>query len=107
MQKPNETSEVKVILDYLERFTKFVCWRQNQGAMKLDTRYIRFSYRDGISDIIGIAPDGRFVAIEVKRPGKKPTPTQAEFLEMIRRQGGIAIVATSLQSVIDQLGDIS
>jgi Ni,Fe-hydrogenase III small subunit len=37
-------------------------------------------------------PSGRMVAIEVKRPGCKPTPEQVAFLAAIRKNGGIAIV---------------
>jgi len=46
---------------------------------------------------------GRFVAIETKRPGGKPSPEQLEFLEEVRRHGGIACIASSVQDVIDAL----
>ncbi len=46
---------------------------------------------------------GRALAIEVKRPGKEPTPRQAEFLERWRRAGGIAFWATSKAEAIAKL----
>jgi hypothetical protein len=53
----------------------------------------------GSSDIIGVAKDGRMIAIECKRPGKKPTPEQEFFLNEVKRRGGIAFVATSYEEV--------
>lgn len=46
---------------------------------------------------------GRFVAIEVKQPGKNPTPLQALKMEKISAAGGIAFVACSVSDVIDAL----
>jgi hypothetical protein len=58
----------------------------------------------GTSDILGVARDGRFIAIEVKRPpvvrdgrtitaGGTPTEEQLAFLAEVWRRGGIAGVA--------------
>ncbi len=44
----------------------------------------------GVSDIIGQLRDGRFFAMEVKRPGEKPTPEQAEFLALVADAGGVS-----------------
>lgn len=44
----------------------------------------------GVSDIIGQLRDGRFFALEVKRPGEKPTEEQAAFLSMVEGAGGVA-----------------
>lgn len=46
----------------------------------------------------------RFLAIEVKRPGEKPTPDQAAFLEAVQAAGGIGIVATCVDDVASALG---
>ena len=43
-----------------------------------------------------------FIAIEVKRPGKKPTPIQERRMEEVRKAGGIAIWGTA-EKVIDEL----
>ncbi len=37
--------------------------------------------------------------IEVKLPGKNPTPEQAEFIEHANKTGAIAIVARSLEDI--------
>jgi hypothetical protein len=46
----------------------------------------------------------RFLAVEVKRPGESLRPAQAAFLESVRRAGGIAIVAHSVDDVRQGLG---
>jgi VRR-NUC domain-containing protein len=54
----------------------------------------------GVSDLIGcVPPVGRFMAIEVKLPGKKLTRIQEVFLDDIRKAGGVAIMATSVDDV--------
>lgn len=52
----------------------------------------------GSADLIGIW-NGRFVAIEVKQPGKYPRKKQKRFLEVVRKLGGIAGVARSVEDV--------
>ena len=82
-----------------------ISWRNNTGALKdKDGRLIRYGLCSGSSAIIGIMPDGRFLAIEVKKPGKKPTPEQLNFIEAIRRHGGIAGVVHSPEELADLLG---
>lgn len=44
---------------------------------------------------------GRFVAIELKMPGKKPTKIQDVQLRRIIAAGGRAVVATTLDDVIN------
>jgi hypothetical protein len=42
---------------------------------------------------------GRFLAIEVKRPGGKATPEQQQFIDTINQAGGLAFVARSVEEV--------
>ena len=82
-----------------------ISWRNNTGALKdKDGRLIRYGLCPGSSDIIGIMPDGRFLAIEVKKPGKNPTPEQLNFIEAVRRHGGIASVVHSPEDLAGLLG---
>lgn len=46
----------------------------------------------GISDRIAVLPNGKFLAIECKAPGKKPTKLQEEFLRGVAKNNGIALV---------------
>lgn len=101
---PLEKDIQKSILDYLE-LRHVPHWRANTGAAWLPGRggkpqLVRFGFR-GVSDILGILPpSGRWLAIEVKRPGKEPTADQKWFLTMIRDNGGLVIVAHSVEDVI-------
>ena len=53
---------------------------------------------NGIADIIGCY-NSQYVAIEVKRPGQKPTPIQAVWLNTKKRSGAIIGVAESIDYV--------
>lgn len=61
----------------------------------------------GIPDIIACV-DGRFLAIEVKAPGKlrNTTPLQRMQLDRIALSMGIAMVADNAADVADMLEDI-
>ena len=91
------------IVDYLalENRVKFFI-RINGGCTRKKGFFIWF-YRlfigtrehkgEGVSDIIGQLRDGRFFALEVKRPGELLTNEQAEFLRMVEECGGVSGVA--------------
>ena len=51
----------------------------------------------GVSDLIGWTEGGRFVAVEVKGPRGRVTDEQAAFIELVRRSGGLAGVARSVE----------
>lgn len=56
----------------------------------------------GIADLLGLTREGKFFAIECKRPGNKPTQEQERFLESVRSCGCKAFVATSIDDVMAQ-----
>ncbi len=97
---PLETAVMGQILSYLALKNVYV-WRNNTGAAKFDDRWVKFGH-SGASDILGLAKGGRFLAIEVKRPGdayRKPKTEQIDFLSQIHAFGGLAGVARSLDDV--------
>ena len=49
---------------------------------------------------------GRFVAIEVKQPGKRPTQLQQLKMARIRECGGTAFVACSVDEVKEKLKEM-
>ena len=102
--KQTETQLVKSIRQYLSVYRIFT-WRQNQGGMKREDRFVPFTNITGISDIIGLLPDGRFLAIEAKVDKNKPTPDQWDFINAVRLNKGIAIVAYSLDDVIEVIDE--
>ncbi len=74
-------------------------WRNNSGAYMKDGFFVRYGVASpGGSDLIGFTPiDGRaiFTAIEVKTKTGRVTPEQQNFIDVIRRAGGIAGIARS------------
>lgn len=104
MHPPKESDIQKAILQLLLAKRIFV-WRQNTGTVEVEDRYVSFGAR-GTSDILGIYPGGRFLAIEVKRPKTgKLSPEQVTFLQKVRKNGGIAMVADSVADVERLLAD--
>lgn len=104
MRKELEKDIQKAIIDYL-RLKKYVVFKHHSTGFTASNGEVRtFRYGDrGIADIIGCSPTGRFVAIEVKRKGGKISDDQTYFLDSIRRIGGIAFVAFSLDDAIAQI----
>lgn len=99
---PREQDLLKTCLQWL-LLNGYHVWRQNSGGMKIGKRFVRFSHESGISDIIGWTAVGRFLAIETKRPGQKPTATQQSFLDVLNASGGIGLCVHTLDELIDQL----
>ncbi len=103
---PLEKTIQKNILAALRATPWIYAWRNNVGnARTLDgKRRYRFGLA-GSADITGIlAPDGRRLEIEVKRPGLgQLRPAQVRFGQRILDMGGIYIVATSVEDVFEQL----
>ncbi len=87
------------IISYLN-IAGHYCWRNNSGVMKAEYKGKSRIWRAGLkgsADIIGVSKDGKFIAIEVKRRGKKPNPCQEAFLKEIKNRGGHSGVAYCLE----------
>ena len=94
-------TETQIQAQILEHWCPVVA-RINAGMAQRRGHWIHLT-PEGWSDIIGITRDGRFLAVEVKKPGKTRTPEQIEFQEKIVRAGGVAIVAESLVEVAEKM----
>jgi len=71
-------------------------WRNNTGCLKNQAGIpIKFGLCVGSSDLIGITPDGEFLAVEIKTPTGRATPEQTRFINAVRSRGGIAGIARS------------
>jgi Holliday junction resolvase len=53
----------------------------------------------GLPDLI-VCYQGRFIGVEVKQPGQKPTLRQLYVHRLIEKAGGLVIVATSVDDVL-------
>jgi hypothetical protein len=60
----------------------------------------------GIPDLIGCYK-GRFVGLEVKRPGKPLTQLQAHTLKRIKAAGGVAAVVHSVEEALEALQSVT
>lgn len=70
-----------------------VLWSNAGGVANLrNGRKLRYGLGVGSADLIGIAPDGRFLAVEMKSATGKATPEQRQFLALVARRGGVAIL---------------
>lgn len=90
--------EGKIVNECLIALSEAGClaWRNNTGKLQDKRgRWVKFGLCVGGSDIIGITPDGRFLAIECKTERGKPRQQQLDFIAAVRRQGGVAGVARS------------
>lgn len=104
----------KDILRYLS-LRKIFCWKcKTQGTFDPKTNRFRKNknLKRGVSDILGCLPDGKFLAIEVKRPADphqgieagNTTYEQKLFISDVNKLGGIAFVAEGIDEVVAHLG---
>jgi hypothetical protein len=81
-------------------------WRNNTGCLKNAAGIpIKFGLCVGSSDLIGVTPAGKFIAIEVKTATGRATPEQTRFISAVIAHGGIAGIARSPADAISLLAD--
>lgn len=88
MSVVKEATIVKNICNYLKKLDKCFFWKEH-GGMYGTT---------GLPDII-ICYKGKFLALEVKRPGGKLTKLQEKTIKDIKAAGGKAYIVTSVEEV--------
>lgn len=103
MRAPRESDLVKGCLQLLTA-RRWFCWRINTGALRSGRRLVRFG-NVGQADV-GAVKDGRYLEVECKLPGNKPTPAQEAWGAALRRAGGWYVVACSLAELETDLNYI-
>jgi len=97
------------IMDWL-KLKGWYALRINSGAQfKENSKGKKYMIRlapPGTPDIIACTPKGRFIGIEVKRPGNKPTKLQRETLQRITDCGGVGMWVRSLEELISDLESV-
>lgn len=83
----------KDIINFLEK----------NGFLAIKHNNIGIYARAGVPDILACSNQGKFIGIEVKRPGEKPKPIQQVFLDAINQLNGIAFSAVSVEDVHREL----
>lgn len=83
-------------------------WRQNSGCIHVRGHVYKMTSVPGVSDILGILPDGRFLAIECKREqGGVVSAVQKEFLSNIEKNGGVALVINNPMELNTKLKELT
>ena len=97
-----ESAVLNACLQYLV-ILHIEAWRSNTGAVKAKykngtDRFVRFG-RPGSADIIGLLPNGRFLAVECKSDVGELSKQQHEFRRDIERNHGVYILARSIDDL--------
>lgn len=97
-------SEANILNEVMIALSQAGCliWRNNVGAWKDPSgRVVRYGVGGkGGSDLLGIAPDGRFLAIETKTAKGRVRPEQETFIAAVKRAGGRAGIARSVEDAL-------
>jgi len=86
----------KQIMEYLSR-SGYLAWKNHNIGIKGRT----IGYLKGLPDIFALK-NGRFFVIEVKGKGDKLSIEQENWIAKMTYYGAVAIVAKSLEDVINQ-----
>lgn len=68
-------------------------------------RFLPAGLCKGSADLIGVAPSGAFLAVEVKTARGRTSPEQDKFLLAVNKAGGIGFVARSAEEALQKLND--
>lgn len=98
--KKKERDIEKEILAYLKA-RGVPCWKiKVQGTYDPIKRVRRaHTASAGVSDILGVLPDGTFLAIEVKTPTGVVSEKQLTFLNSVNHSNGLGLIARSVDDV--------
>lgn len=108
---PRESFVQREILRLYGAHPRIRLWRANAGRALVATaagglRSMQVNI-PGCPDLIGwLAPTGRFLGIECKGDRGKLRPEQAAFRDRLEKDGGLYIVARSVEDVDRVLGGI-
>lgn len=87
MPEPLEAARTRSLLSHLRRVWGGSWWKIHGGPFQ--PRFV---------DIVGCLR-GLFIALEVKRPHKRPTPAQVSTMDDVIRSGGVAGVVWSAEDI--------
>lgn len=77
-------------------------WRNNTGCAWVGNRPIRYGL-PGSADILGLLPDGRFLAVECKSAKGKQSDVQKRFQENVENSNGLYVLAYSAEDLEEAL----
>jgi hypothetical protein len=80
-----------------------ILFKQASQVTLDNASFIKSGLCVGSSDLIGLTPCGRFLAVEVKTPKGKPTDEQINFINAVNAKNGIGYIARSAEEAIQEL----
>lgn len=95
--KSTEKLTQRHILAYLDQ-EGYLAWRNNSGLVNIRGHLYAMGPA-GSPDIIGMTKTGRFLGIEVKDVKAKQNPNQIAFQKKVEENGGLYILARSVDDV--------
>jgi len=101
--KQSEAEVLKAVLAFLKH-CEGIYWRNNTTGVWDGTKKVfrkNPGMLRGVSDCLGVLPDGRFFACEVKASKGRVTDEQMDFLDKVNRFGGVGFVARHVDDVIN------
>lgn len=103
-KKPKAKPETKIVHDCMLvlQTHHIFAWRNNTGATWMNGRPVFYGLK-GSSDIIGLLPDGRFLAVEVKSSGGKQSDSQKSFERGVVNNHGVYLLVHTAGELNDKL----
>lgn len=100
----SERQVLHACMNILSRHPKVaLAWRQNSGrAIAAGGQSIKFAFK-GCSDLLGMLRGGRFLAVETKATGSKPSPEQLRFLQNVNEAGGLGLCVDDPAALLNAL----
>lgn len=74
--------------------------RHNDGSVTIKHAQPFVGVPEGVSDLIGCASDGVFLALEIKTEIGRPSDAQTAYINMVKSLGGRAGVARSVDDAL-------
>lgn len=105
MKKTKQT-EAQVQSEIMALQSKYglVLFRNQRQIGKINGSWTATGFMNGASDLIGYQRGtGRFVAVEVKATGKKPSKEQQAFIDALNMNGCVAFWADSAAMFIENI----
>lgn len=92
-----ENAVTRAVVEYLRRRGAWV--QRVQSGQRGGTHYAE----KGTPDWLGAWVDGRLLAVEIKRPGEKPSAVQLSVINRLRAMGAVAFWCDSVEMCAEAL----
>lgn len=108
MRLKQTEKQIEIQILQMLRLCNVFCWKMDrQGTFDPKLKSFRTNRNPfkikGVSDILGILPNGQFLAIEVKSEKGKLSKEQQAFLDNVKLNGGVGVVAKNISQVVEGL----